>query len=271
MHYNLFVIYMAGTMTHFKFIEDLNKKLKLENYNLFLLAGQGHDLLFFIKLSELKNFTKRKEIINIIADNKFDKTIEIWQKEILKTKNKNLEILMYGYIAHHILDHYVHPYINKISNNFKKLNHETLESIIDYILLNPYNYKFPKYKLNKDVKEELNKIFFETYNIKNIGTFLNNGINNLTRFIKVYRLDKFGIKKQTYKLIDGFLKNNKQKYEFLAFRYNEEEIDFVKKNNLKEFNKLYKQALEESIKIIKEIRKNINNKKITKINDISAI
>ena len=200
MHYNLFVIYMAGTMTHFKFIEDLNKKLKLENYNLFLLAGQGHDLLFFIKLSELKNFTKRKEIINIIANNKFDKTIEIWQKEILKTKNKNLEILMYGYIAHHILDHYIHPYINKISNNFKKLNHETLESIIDYILLNPYNYKFPKYKLNKDVKEELNKIFFETYSIKNIGTFLNNGINNLTRFIKIYRLDKFGIKKHTIHL-----------------------------------------------------------------------
>ena len=138
-------------------------------------------------------------------------------------------------------------------------------------MLNPYNYKFPKYKLNKDVKEELNKIFFETYSIKNIGTFLNNGINNLTRFIKIYRLDKFGIKKQTYKLIDGFLKNNKQKYEFLAFRYNEEEIDFVKKNNLKEFNKLYNLALEESIKIIKEIRKNINNKKITKINDISAI
>lgn len=271
MHYNLFVIYMAGTMTHFKFIEELNKKLKLESYNLFLLAGQGHDLLFFIKLYELQNFAKHKKIMNIIADNKFDKTIEIWQKEIIKTKNKNLEIFMYGYIAHHILDHYVHPYINKISNNFKKMNHETLESIIDYILLNPYNYKFPKYKLNKEIKDKLNEIFFTTYNIKNIGTYIINGINNLNRFIKIYRLDKFGIKKQTYKLIDGFLKNNKQKYEFLAFRYNEEEIDFVKKNNLKEFNKLYNQALEESIKIIKEIRKNINNKKITKINNISAI
>ena len=77
---------MAGTMTHFKFIEELNKKLKLENYKLFLLAGQGHDLLFFIKLYELQNFAKHKKIMNIIADNKFDKTIEIWQKKILKTK-----------------------------------------------------------------------------------------------------------------------------------------------------------------------------------------
>ena len=271
MHYNLFVIYMAGTMTHFKFIEDLHKKLKYENIDLFLLAGQGHDLLFFIKLSELKKFTKRKEIINIIANNKFDKTIEIWQKKIIKTKNKNLEILMYGYIAHHILDHYVHPYINKISNSFKKMNHETLESIIDYILLNPYNYKFPKYKLNKEIKDKLNEIFFTTYNIKNIGTYIINGINNLNRFIKIYRIDRFGIKKQTYKLIDIFLKNNKQTYQFLAFRYSNEEINFVTNNYLNEFNKLYNQALEESIKTIKEIIKNINNKKITKINNISAI
>ena len=178
---------------------------------------------------------------------------------------------MYGYIAHHILDHYVHPYINKISNSFKKMNHETLESIIDYILLNPYNYKFPKYKLNKEIKDKLNEIFFTTYNIKNIGTYIINGINNLNRFIKIYRIDRFGIKKQTYKLIDIFLKNNKQTYQFLAFRYSNEEINFVTNNYLNEFNILYNQALEESIKIIKEIINNINNKKITKINNISAI
>ena len=42
---------MAGTYTHFKFMKDLEKKISFnKDKDLFLVAGQGHDLLFFIKL-----------------------------------------------------------------------------------------------------------------------------------------------------------------------------------------------------------------------------
>ena len=48
---------MAGTMTHFKFMADLDKKLDYKgNKKLFYVAGQGHDLLFFVKLKDLKPF-----------------------------------------------------------------------------------------------------------------------------------------------------------------------------------------------------------------------
>lgn len=59
---------MAGTYTHFKFMKDLEKKISFnKDKDLFLVAGQGHDLLFFIKLRELKCFGKRNEIVRTIV------------------------------------------------------------------------------------------------------------------------------------------------------------------------------------------------------------
>ena len=108
---------MAGTMTHFKFMNDLSKKINFKgNMNLFLMAGQGHDLLFFVRLKDFFNYSKRKEVAKIIAESRFKNLVLEWQKEILKNNDENLKILLYGYIAHHILDSYIHPWINNNCN-----------------------------------------------------------------------------------------------------------------------------------------------------------
>ena len=151
---------MAGTYTHFKFMKDLEKKISFnKDKDLFLVAGQGHDLLFFIKLRELKCFGKRNEIVRTIASRNFRNLVIKWQEKIIDTKDKDLEILLYGYIAHHVLDSYIHPWLNNKCNcYFDKLNkntwknngrHETLESMLDYLILNPYKFKIPKIKLSE--------------------------------------------------------------------------------------------------------------------------
>ena len=104
---------MAGTLSHFKLMQDLEKKLDIDNKDLFLMAGQGHDLLFFVRLRDLNKFGMRSDIAKDIASQKFKVLIECWQEEVINTNNKELETMLYGYIAHHIMDYYIHPWINK--------------------------------------------------------------------------------------------------------------------------------------------------------------
>ena len=49
---------MAGTFSHFKFMEDLSVNLGFDKpKELFLIAGQGHDLL--LSLETLKNLVNK--------------------------------------------------------------------------------------------------------------------------------------------------------------------------------------------------------------------
>lgn len=57
---------MAGTLSHFKLMRDLEKKLDIDNKDLFLIAGQGHDLLFFVRLRDLNKFGMRNNIAKIL-------------------------------------------------------------------------------------------------------------------------------------------------------------------------------------------------------------
>ena len=100
---------MAGTFSHFKFMEDLSVNLGFDKpKELFLIAGQGHDLLFFIKLRELNKIKKellkeldyqevidskvyKKKNMEYIKEKRISKKLEMnfikYREELLK-KNK---------------------------------------------------------------------------------------------------------------------------------------------------------------------------------------
>lgn len=261
---------MAGTYSHFKFMDDLSKKLDfISQKNIFLIAGQGHDLLFFVKLRDFKDFSKQSAIAKTIAKENFAKLIRYWQEEIIETNNEELEYLLYGYIAHHVLDSYIHPWINNMfyfdkndkttwQNNGK---HEMLESIIDVLIMNPYKYKIPKVKIGKESIISLNKIFVKTYNIFGMGSLFEDGFNNINGFIRLYRKDRWGIKRIGYNVIDKFSPDNGQKFSFLALNYKEKEKRKVKEAYLVEFTKLYNLALNESLELIGQIHSSLLYKK----------
>lgn len=283
MHYNFYQrCIMAGTLSHIKFMQDLDKRINVENKSLFLISGQGHDLLFFVKLRDLKKFEYRSEIAKVIARNKFNTLVKLWQEEVIKKKNEELEILLYGYIAHHVLDSYIHPWINndcgfyfdKKNRNTWSSNgkHEMLESILDVLVVNPYKIDIPKVILSKDTINSLNILFKQIYDLDNVGFLMFEGIKNVKGFINLYRKDRLKIKRLGYKIIDLFSKKNWTKYTFLSYNYSNKEKNSVREKYLDKFNELYNEALLESCEMIKEIRKNIANKKIANIAfDKSAI
>ncbi len=267
---------MAGTFTHFKFMNELDNKLNFKGDKaLFLVAGQGHDLLFFIKLKDFSKFRMRSDIAKKIAKEKFAILVKCWQEEIIRTANAELECLLYGYVAHHVLDAYIHPWINNTCdcyfdkedektwlNNGK---HEKLESIIDVLIANPYKQRIPYIKLQEKTINSLNSIFDEVYNIANVGDLYSDGLKAINGFIKVYRNDKLGIKRLGYKFIDLMSKENGQKFEFLSLNYSKKDKVLVKKIYMNEFNKLYDEALKMSEKLILEIENNLEHKKIADI------
>lgn len=273
---------MAGTYTHLQFMRDLQKKIKFgENSELLVLSGQGHDLLFFIKLRDLKNFANRKKMMEKVAANRFKDTVIAWQKEYLKSANEELKIMLYGYIAHHVLDSYIHPWIKSkcegklvIERNNKwdkDERHVILESALDMLVMDPYKYKINKFKLKDETKKSINEIFNQVYGISNIGYYMSQGLSNMRGFIWLYRLDRLGIKKVFYQIIDKFRKD-KQKYRFLAFNYSKKDLRLLDATYFLEFQKLYKGALSRASLIILEIEESLAHKKIAEIQfDKSAI
>lgn len=267
---------MAGTMTHFKFMNDLSKKINFKgNMNLFLMAGQGHDLLFFVRLKDFFNYSKRKEVAKIIAESRFKNLVLEWQKEILKNNDENLKILLYGYIAHHILDSYIHPWINNNCNcYFNKKDkdtwknngkHEMLESIIDVMVLDPYQFKVPKVEMDKSIEIAINRIFANVYGNYDVGSLMRDGLHNIPGFIKIYRKDKLGFKRIGYKIIDFVTPRYAQKFTFLAFCYPKKDREEIYNNYLSEFNKLYSAALSKAALLVLEVAESLENKKIADI------
>lgn len=228
---------MAGTLTHNKFGYELYSRLNIKNLdlNFFVIGNQGHDLLYFIKLWE---YPKRKKYNNYIK-----KLQKVNIKEFPKywhTDDIKLRSFLYGYVAHEILDNCVHPYINEKSNNHD-YEHALLESKIDYLLTDLKNLKIPyKIVFTKEMKNTLNTIFTNYFHSSKYSERMLKTVNYVWPFVKRYRLDKYGLKKMVYKII------NYKKFRFLAYNYKKEELQI----DIQPFLTLYNKALDEAEKLI---------------------
>ncbi|MEG1288137.1 MAG: zinc dependent phospholipase C family protein [Bacilli bacterium] len=290
---------MAGTLTHEIFATSFLSKTNIKlDKNLFLLSSQGHDLLYFLNLTDMFKLDKAHDTSLILQEQNFDKLIINYTKLIIDNNNNNeLKSFLYGYIIHHLLDSYTHPFIISLSGKFNKNdsltfkyngNHEKLESDIDmtlwkYFSLNKKIYKeFPKRLFISDtlfsVTEEA---FYKTYNIENIGNTLINNLNKVNHFLFLYRSDLLGIKEFCYKLLDSLTKESSTKYTFLSFS-SAKKFDVFKKVTwtnpvtkekcVSSFMDLFDESLKESLSLINKIDESIKLKEIPNyLKNISAI
>ena len=97
-----------------------------------------------------------------------------------------------------------------------------------------------KVNLTSEFKKEINNVFMNCFHNSKYSKRILKNINNVARFIKIYRFDKTGIKRFIYKIFG---------IKYLSFHYSEKELDI----NLKEFLKLYKEAKKEIALFLKNI------------------
>lgn len=280
---------MAGTITHFEIGKAVLKKLNIKlDKDIFLLACQGHDLLYFIKLKDLPKYDIAKEKAKMLQNEKFKDLVIKYDEEIQNSNNIKLKSFLYGYITHHITDSIFHPFIIYKAGIYKKTKetlkykgrHEMLESIIDSKITSDINnvYKaMPKVSDTAILKEVTTRVFQEIYKDEILGKTLIKNMNNVKGFLWLYRSDKTKIKRMGYRVID---KITGKYYEFLSYNYPNEylkKVDLAKKEkwhhpvtNEERVSSIL-DLYEASIKKATEYIEKIEAKKIAEINlDISA-
>ena len=303
---------MPSSNTHGYFCEDVlikcnsNVKNKLTGHiNYFKVFGQGPDPYFFYDF----HLTNRGKLIYKINRNMqktninkhFIKLINYINEKNYYSNNQVMAYL-YGQICHYALDTTCHPYIiyytgiyNKNNPNTYKYNglHEEMEYYIDtyFIFLRekirPRKYKVYKHlfdigKFNFELKDTIDNVMKEVYNVDNASSIYYKSIMDMKKFYFVFNYDRYGIKKLVYKIMDFICGNSFVKKQELSFFVNpnsklfylntEKEgwnnpCDINDKYNFS-FDELYSNAIDKASNIINIIDNMLFNKKID--NDLIA-
>lgn len=113
---------MPSTITHeycyrdvYEYTNDTFKNnFDIETYRKYSSFAQGHDTLFFLNFWNLLEQGKNHKIVSYLQDHNFKEIclelISLIRKYDLED-SKELKLMLYGFITHHILDSFIHPYI----------------------------------------------------------------------------------------------------------------------------------------------------------------
>lgn len=237
---------MPATVTHAYFANDvydilnndIKNRLDLDRVKMY---GQSMDSLRFYNLF---NFKRRKyEQLGHIFHT--EKTKCYFINLINYIKNNNLgndsDTMSYlvGLICHYVLDSNVHPYVfyktgkfdKKMKSTYKYNNiHLFMETFIDNDMIkrrekvNPYKFDICKFCFDTSLfSENLTKAidysFLKTYNVSNMGYVYYKSLKDMELALKLFRQDKYGIKKFFYKLIDTITPKSVFRFEAVSYHY----------------------------------------------------
>ena len=296
---------MPSSMTHSFFILDVYEKLPkdiqnqlLNNKNYLKLFSQGVDPLYFYNLANLKSGKKIRdnypELIHSTKTQKLFVSLINYVKENNLQKDNEIISLLYGFISHYVLDLVVHPFViyktgkfdKKDSNTFKYNGlHNDMEVYIDAYLIykrlkifpkdfKMYNFIFETIDLNKETKNMLDIIFKDVYDIDNFSSLYCKSVKQMKSIFKLYRYDKYGIKKLGYRILDFILPSNQLKKDSLSYYiHHKKKIHYLnlEKNTWNHpcckteyydysFVELYRIALSKAINIITKVNECLNTK-----------
>lgn len=283
---------MPSTITHEYYYRDIyeytsdafKKTYPKDFYRTYSAGSQGHDAYFFLDFWNLPQFKKKCDRASSLQDERFQNLCVDLIKSIIEdegTDNKQIKLLLYGYILHHLLDSYVHPYIIYETENFKI--HAPVESYLDERMIKEREKtdptRFPVHKMipkiprfSKETKDILDKSFLKIYGIPNFGVTYERALRQVPIFLRLFRYDPLGIKMLGYRLVD-FTHISKTDYYWLSYKdkfpgyerfLNDEHREWYHPNtgeiSTSSFKELYDRAVLEGAHIISELEDAITNK-----------
>ncbi len=217
---------MPSLYTHYKFGEDVLGNLPKNiqniinnNLTLYHIFNQGNDNLYYyiLHFKFYRDFGIKihHHKVDIFFQNAF---------HYLKERPKEDIGIIYAYINHYVLDTLMHPLINYLVKK-ENIDHTKIEYLLDYYLYGnklwkPSYYKelIPKVKFTKELRNFLQTVYFNTYEIKNIAKIFNRSHNNAYYLYRYFIYDKYGIKEKFYSLFNKNVKNNT--FYIKEFNYN---------------------------------------------------
>lgn len=154
---------------------------------------------------------------------------------------------LFGFIAHYALDVKIHPYVYHHVGVYKKDDptthswrglHLKFERSIDAVLFEQEQKKsartipltkqyFTMSHVPSDVSALMKDTFAHQFGVTDGNVIYQNSVKYMYRILKYIVQDRFGIKKQLYKLVDFFYKKHDLHMADLSFFGHIEEYDFL--------------------------------------------
>ncbi len=237
---------MADVYMHSKMAEEVIKKIDYDfNKKIVFLGAQGPDPLYYNSFS--KDFHKYRKVANQMHRNDTDKFFFNMIDYVKKNLDKDTYSFLVGFICHYVLDSKIHPYVyhnvgrynkdDKSTHHYRGL-HLKFERSIDALLIeqdlhikhNRFKLIDKHYPLNTaplSLMKIMDYSIKETYNKDHGGVMYLIGSQKMYRNLKHFVRDRFGIKKQIFKLIDIFFnKDLDMYYADIPFYNHLEDYDF---------------------------------------------
>ena len=287
---------MPSIYTHNIFANNVYAKLDekiiktFENQkDIYDIFSQSFDFLFYYNFlslfpgKKIRNFGRqchrnnsKSYLLNIID---YIKKNELF-------KNEELLAYLYGSINHYTSDTTLHPYINYLSSlpDNKKGMHNKIEFNIDAYYYEKINNKpFYKYnisknlikktKFSKPLRKCLNIVFYNTYKVNNMGHIYEKSYNQSHLIFRLFMMDKYGLKKKIYNVLDLIPINIDFKFSYCSFHISTIDHTFLNKEkktwyNIKDktkssnesWDELFIKAENKSINLITLCHEYFNNK-----------
>ena len=144
-----------------------------------------------------------------------------------------------GFICHYVLDSTIHPFVIYKTGNFDKHNkvtykynnlHLFMETYLDNHLIrkrehkNPYSFSIVKYSFDlapfsSGLNQVIRSSFDKVYHVSNMDSIYYQALKDMKFSLRVFRQDRFGIKKFFYKLADTFTPRRCFRFEAISYHY----------------------------------------------------
>ena len=235
---------MPGPKAHHIFYKQLKQHLhkdtldRFPHYDGYSIFAQGHDLLIyhdFYKIWSSRRLERNVHYSELLQEFYFPEFVYSYIKhaeEISVLHNEQICLFLAGYIGHHILDAYTHPLIIYYSGDHVRSlenatwRHGIIENLLDIYLMqtieqkNPKVYSvykdfaFPHGRISTELKEVLNNSLNEIYGFENGGSSFEKAFPQLEWFMRIFKYDRSGIKRQIFDVLDPITKGTS------SFSYN---------------------------------------------------
>lgn len=261
---------MPATITHAYFMKDLyevlpdniTSKIDLNRSKMF---AQSTDSIMFYNLLSIKpshNLRKFQYYFHTHKTNDFFINLLNYVKEH-NIDDKDTYSFIVGFITHFVLDSNIHPYIIYKTGFFDKKKKETykyngihhfMETFLDNDLIkrrentDPYKFNISKFcfdtkKFSNDLNNTIDYTFYTTFNIKNMSYKYYRSLKQMKTYLRLFRMDRFGIKKFFYKIIDTFTPRSMFRFEAVSYHLPLED----KHNYLNNNHTMWKNPVDDNI------------------------
>lgn len=285
---------MPGPITHLLFYNQLKNQLSSETlsampgYDKYSIFAQGHDLFIyydFCKIFSSKRLAKNLQESDRLQEYYFPEFVYSYldhaqQMGVLECE----QILLFlgpGYIAHHILDAYTHPFIiYQAGDHVRDRSNSTwmhgiIENYIDIFMMEQSGmtdlqkaqifklFSFSQKNIDPALPVVLDASLNETYGFNAGGTEMCRALSQVALFMRLFKHDPTGLKRLVFDFVDPFMKGTSS---FSCHRSSADARQFLNEEHEQWYNpmddticsresfiELYNKALSESAIIINKL------------------